>query len=486
MIVKRYVVETMIEAMQKIRTDLGSDAVILSTKETKVGGVFGLFGKKKLEVVAALENDKAEKTTAGAAKPKAANAETLSVPAAIPRSAGAGAYRKASAVASPQQAASPAQQPEMPSQPLRVPDSGSNVVVPALKKDHEVFNIKPEAQYTDNSPNGSIPTPAASEQRQLSASESNLAMQAEQQRRLEESIREYQGERDQSKEDRLYEELRQMRLMIDKLSKSQVDEVPLPENLERMLDRLREQHVDEALIEEWLGALRGEEDAAYSEASAEELRQQIRLYAAAREGGGISPQTHIVYIAGPTGVGKTTTIAKLAAEQMFKHKRKVGFITSDTYRISAIEQLRTYASILNVPLEVVQSPGDLQRAFQKLESCDLILMDTAGRNYRNELLVSELQALIAPVEHSETYLVLSLTSKYMDMAEITDNFSQYRLDKVIFTKADETGSFGSIFSLLHRYPLKYSYITNGQNVPDDLLLPGGDLLVDVLLGEQTI
>ncbi len=478
MIVKRYVVETMIEAMQKIRTDLGSDAVILSTKETKVGGVFGLFGKKKLEVVAALENDKAEKNETPVKA--AANSETVSMPAAIPRSAGAGAYRKASAASAPQPAASPAQQPEPFGKGERAAEYGSNVAVPALRKSQEGLNIKPEAQYTDNSSNGSVPPPLA-----LTA-EPNLAMQAEQQRRLEQSIREYQGERDQTKEDRLYEELHQMRLMIDKLSKSRTEELPLPENLERMLDRLRQQHVDEALIEDWLNALRQDEAASYSEASADELKQRIKDYAAAREGGGISAQTRIVYIAGPTGVGKTTTIAKLAAEQMFKHKRKVGFITSDTYRISAIEQLRTYASILNVPLEVVQSPGDLQRAFQKLESCDLILMDTAGRNYRNELLVSELQALIAPAENSETYLVLSLTSKYMDMAEITDNFSQYKLDKVIFTKADETGSFGSIFSLLHRYPLKYSYITNGQNVPDDLLLPGGELLVDVLLGEQTI
>lgn len=406
MIVKRYVVETMIEAMQKIRTDLGSDAVILSTKETKVGGVFGLFGKKKLEVVAALENDKAEKKGSSPAK-AAVNSEAAAVPAAIPRSAGAGAYRKASAAANPQQSSLPAQQQtEASKKAAREPERGSNVAVPTLKKGHEGFNIKPEAQYTDNSSNGSVPTSTVSESRPVLAAESNLTMQAEQQRRLEQSIREYQGERDQNKEDRLYEELHQMRLMIDKLSKIQVPESPLPENLEHILNRLREQHVDESLIEEWLEPLRSEDTKAYSDTSADELVRHIREYAAAREGGGISDQIRIVYIAGPTGVGKTTTIAKLAAEQMFKQKRKVGFITSDTYRISAIEQLRTYASILNVPLEVVQSPGDLQRAFQKLEGCDLILMDTAGRNYRNELLVSELQALITPVDHSENNSVM--------------------------------------------------------------------------------
>lgn len=473
MIVKRYVVETMIEAMQKIRTDLGSDAVILSTKETKVGGVFGLFGKKRLEVVAALESDKKETEPA---RPKAA-AAPLPVPAAIPRSAGAGAYRKASNAAGLQK--SDAESVESSSL------SGKNVAVSSLNQGLEDLRIKPEAQSSDNLSSGSVlaATPAKAPTIQ---EEPDSTLQAEQQRQLERSIREFQGDRMPAREDRLYEELHQMRLMIDKLSRNNDESDPVPENLEMLLERLREQHVEESLIQEWLDRVRAKEGPAFSNSSAEEFQQEIRAFTENREGGGIGDETRIVYIAGPTGVGKTTTIAKLAAEQMFKKKRKVGFITSDTYRISAIEQLRTYASILNVPLEVVQSPGDLQRAFQKLEHCDLILMDTAGRNYRNELLVSELQALIAPAEYSETYLVLSLTSKYMDMAEITDNFNQYRLDKVIFTKADETGSFGSIFSLLYRYPLKYSYITNGQNVPDDLLLPSGNLLVDVLLGEQTI
>lgn len=171
------------------------------------------------------------------------------------------------------------------------------------------------------------------------------------------------------------------------------------------------------------------------------------------------------------------------AEQMFKKQRKVGFITSDTYRISAVEQLRTYASILNVPLEVVQSPGDTQRAISRLENCDLIFMDTAGRNYRNELLVSELQSLLAPVENSETFLVMSMTSKSADMVQITEHFSKYGLDKVIFTKMDETGRRGPLFNLLHRFPLKLAYVANGQNVPDDLLKPDADSLSKQLLGE---
>ncbi|MNI43937.1 Flagellar biosynthesis protein FlhF [compost metagenome] len=139
---------------------------------------------------------------------------------------------------------------------------------------------------------------------------------------------------------------------------------------------------------------------------------------------------------------------------------------------------------MNVPLEVVQSPGDVQRAFQRLNDCDLILMDTAGRNYLNEIYVAELHSLLSPSENSETYLVLSLTSKAQDMKKITEHFSRYGLDKVIFTKLDETESVGPMFNLMNDYPLKLSYITNGQNVPDDLILSNQEMLIDMIMGDM--
>ncbi|MNJ53443.1 Flagellar biosynthesis protein FlhF [compost metagenome] len=121
---------------------------------------------------------------------------------------------------------------------------------------------------------------------------------------------------------------------------------------------------------------------------------------------------------------------------------------------------------------------------QRLQHCDLILMDTAGRNYLNELYVAELHSLLSPTEHSETYLVLSLTSKSQDMKTITEHFSKYGIQKVIFTKLDETQSVGPIYNLLHEYPLQVSYVTNGQNVPDDLLQADNDLFMDMLLGAK--
>jgi flagellar biosynthesis protein FlhF len=196
----------------------------------------------------------------------------------------------------------------------------------------------------------------------------------------------------------------------------------------------------------------------------------------------MSPDTRIVHFVGPTGVGKTTTIAKLAAEQVLKYNRKVGFITSDTYRIAAVEQLKTYATILNVPLEVVFSPQDLSKAYEQLQDRDLIFMDTAGRNYRNEMYVSELNALLRSQGKSETFLVLSLTTKYKDMKAITDNFSKFKLDKVLFTKLDETDSYGAVVNLVHDFKLQLSYVTHGQNVPDDITELDEQRILDLILG----
>lgn len=281
-------------------------------------------------------------------------------------------------------------------------------------------------------------------------------------------------------------EIRDMKLWMERIARQSSGARDLPDSLQQLRDLLIEQEMDTVLVEEWISNISerwADEGRTWGpEKFQESLKEQLDGFLSGRIADGIAPDTQIVYIAGPTGVGKTTTIAKLAAEQLFKNGRKVGFITSDTYRISAVEQLRTYAAILNVPLEVVQSPGDLQRALFRLESCDLVIMDTAGRNYRNDMLVAELQSLLAKELRSETYLVLSLTSKSRDMKLIAEHFGRYKLDKVIFTKLDETGSYGPLFNVLNDFPLTLSYMTNGQNVPDDLLMASKEQLSEMLLG----
>ena len=172
---------------------------------------------------------------------------------------------------------------------------------------------------------------------------------------------------------------------------------------------------------------------------------------------------------GPTGVGKTTTIAKLTADLSINRGMDVGLITADTYRIAAIEQLKTYGDILGIEVGVAYKPDDLALHLKDLRSmCDIILIDTAGRSHKNKENIAELGEFFAVADDLEIFLVLSLTTKYEDMLDIINNFSQICDFKVIFTKMDETEKLGAIVNICHRTGKKLSYITFGQNVPDDI------------------
>ncbi|WP_313641235.1 flagellar biosynthesis protein FlhF [Paenibacillus sp.] len=459
--VKRYVVDTMPDAMHSIRSELGSEAVILSTKEIKIGGFLGLFKKKKIEVVAAVE--KAQKGSVS---------EKPSKPAMnIPRSAVPQAYQKASSSSSALSTSTVT---------LEKPEETRSFaeIAAALSEAIDVgqSTIKqPESlQETRNVNKDHLKAPDTSSDEVTSVSALYESLGLEQTPEVASAL-----------ENDVLREIRDMKLWMERIARQSSGTKELPDSLQQLRDLLIEQEMDAVLVEEWISNISerwADEGRTWGpEKFQESLKEQLDGFLSGRIADGIARDTQIVYIAGPTGVGKTTTIAKLAAEQLFKHGRKVGFITSDTYRISAVEQLRTYASILNVPLEVVQSPGDLQRALFRLESCDLVIMDTAGRNYRNDMLVAELQSLLAKELRSETYLVLSLTSKSRDMKLIAEHFGRYKLDKVIFTKL-ETGSYGPLFNVLNDFPLTLSYMTNGQNVPDDLLMASKEQLCEILLG----
>lgn len=464
--VKRYIVDTMPDAMLKIRSELGSDAVILSTKEVKLGGFLGMFQKKKIEVIAATEEK-----TAPAPKAKPPLPAQPSVPAPVARQAVPEAYRKTSQLAQP--AASPQ---AVSASPVLTTIGGQEREEPIITA------VMPPAPVTETERQTFI-EPASSEP--STRLEAAIARAADSEQLLSKTDL---GGANSEKEERLLEEIQQMKMWLSELAKKQADSRVFPPGLQAIQQQLMNQEVGMELAGRWVEEIYEAWLSSGKTLSDDDMRARLQTIVTSfldhRIDAGIGDQTKIVYIAGPTGVGKTTTIAKLAADQIFRLHKKVGFITADTYRISAIEQLRTYATILNVPLEVVQSPGDVQRAMQRLEHCDLILMDTAGRNYLNELFVAELHSLLAPSDVSETYLVLSLTSKVQDMKRITEHFSKYNLDKLIFTKLDETETTGAIFNLLNEYPLKVSFLTNGQNVPDDLLQADAKLMVDILLGER--
>ncbi|MFC5588411.1 flagellar biosynthesis protein FlhF [Sporosarcina soli] len=196
--------------------------------------------------------------------------------------------------------------------------------------------------------------------------------------------------------------------------------------------------------------------------------------------GGISFQKKYINVLGPTGVGKTTTIAKIAARALLENKKKIGFITTDTYRIAAIEQLRTYANLLQAPVEVAYNHSDFEEAIAKLSDRELIFIDTAGRNYKEAKFVEDLSQLIDFSMEMESYLVLSMTSKEEDMRVIVDQFNAFPIEKFIFTKMDETGSIGSMFNLMKEYGIGTAYYTDGQEVPEDITEADCKKLIDLL------
>ena len=188
----------------------------------------------------------------------------------------------------------------------------------------------------------------------------------------------------------------------------------------------------------------------------------------------------IVALLGTTGVGKTTTLAKIAAKFVLEQRTNVALITADTYRISAVEQLKTYSDILELPLEIVYNPQELASALERHRDKELILIDTAGRSQHNEYQLRELEEFLRVNPRIEKHLVISATTKYTDARHIINKFSQVEPDKIIFTKIDETASLGMIINLLRDKKYALSYLTTGQSVPDDIERASSDILTTLL------
>lgn len=432
--VKRYVVGALPEAVSMIRTDLGSDAVILETKEIKVGGFMGMFRKKRMEVIAAVES--------GAAKP--------------------------------QESAPRVAQPE-------VSAIVEQILQTAQRSGAAAAALAPSARQQ------ATPAAAAAYQGQQGGYQATAATAAKPRPSVNDDLNNANRANRMDKEQFIINEIRDLREYMVKLTKDRQAIVSMSDSLVALKERLMAQEVDSVWSEKLLEALMEAEKSGDTAFTKEEawrqaaalLEEWMRPYCLP----GIRTDARVLYFVGPTGVGKTTTIAKLAAEFTIKQGRKIGFITSDTYRIAAVDQLRTYANILGVPLEVVFSPMDLPKAYQALSATDMILMDTAGRNFRSELHVSEVNSLLQSNDPSETILVVSLTGKTSDMIAIADRFKKFGVSKILFTKLDETSAYGTIFNLVMNLELNPTYIASGQNVPDDIAKFDCRGYISILLGE---
>lgn len=214
-----------------------------------------------------------------------------------------------------------------------------------------------------------------------------------------------------------------------------------------------------------------------------------------------SRRTRFVALVGPTGVGKTTTIAKLAAHFKLREGKRVGLITIDTYRIAAVEQIRAYADILNIPLEVVMTPEGMIDAIANLTDCDLVLIDTSGRSQRDVQRLDDLKEFLdlarrvarlgrMPAESTdesslEVHLVLSCTAHPSQLIEVAEKFSSLGIDRVVFTKLDEALGLGVILNVIRRLNLKLSYLTTGQDVPDDIEVGQRRRIAELILGRRS-
>lgn len=432
---KRYRVHNIQEALQLIKKDLGPEAVIVSTRQVKDGNkAFGLFAKTMLEVTAA-KDDKSQ------AKPAPATASNL-----------AGGYR-ATVNGSP-----------------RASEGGTTVAPP---------EASPPVSRAASSPSSSISDPY----KVLQPLRQEIQDLREMIQTLGDRTASYEGQTVAQ----LKQELGEMRYMLHSLaSKSgQSEDLNLPENLMVLYQQLRFSGMEEKFARRLMLEAQkniAEEDLQnFSYVKIFIARMLMKIVKTTRGVENITAPQKIFSLIGPTGVGKTTTAAKIASEQLLRYKRRVALITIDTYRIAAVEQLRTYAKIINVPLSIVADKSDLDRAIASYSDYDVIIIDTGGCSQRDESQMFELREMFDERGRLHNVLVLSTTTKDSDLNEITRRFGVVPIDSVIFTKLDESSSYGSIFNHSIRFKKPISFLTTGQKVPEDIEVATKERLVDLML-----
>jgi flagellar biosynthesis protein FlhF len=282
-------------------------------------------------------------------------------------------------------------------------------------------------------------------------------------------------------------QLDRLQEMIDKLC-SQTAIAPrhdLPETLFHVFTDMIEAEVDEAIARDLVDRVRNDSSAHVADSLLVKARIAQMLEEELAVTGPLTTSTdkcRLVALVGPTGVGKTTTIAKLAANYRLREKKRVGLITVDTYRVAAVEQLRTYADIIDLPMEVVATPREMREAVARMRNLDLVLMDTAGRSPRDEIRIQELRSLLSEAEADDVLLVLSATAGTKSLTATAEKFAAVGTTALLLTKLDEATSLGHLVALSRECELPISYLTNGQNVPDDIEVAERQRLAYLMLG----
>jgi flagellar biosynthesis protein FlhF len=283
-------------------------------------------------------------------------------------------------------------------------------------------------------------------------------------------------------------QLSELQSMVEALCRRtrQSQQPDLPESLFRLYTDLIDAEVGEDLARELVESMRhsatsGDDPMLLKAHIARTIEDQIQVAGPLA----LTPgQAHLVALVGPTGVGKTTTIAKLAANYRLREKRKVGLITVDTYRIAAVEQLRTYADIIDLPMQVVSTPREMREAVRSMSNLDLVLLDTAGRSPKDEVKIQELRSFLTEAGAHEVHLVLSSVAGGSTLERTAERFAEVGTTALILTKLDEAMGLGSLLPLLRSSKLPLSYVTDGQNVPDDIAPADARRLARLVLGME--
>tara|TARA_R100000789_G_scaffold100254_4_gene109474 strand:+ start:13901 stop:15187 length:1287 start_codon:yes stop_codon:yes gene_type:complete len=264
----------------------------------------------------------------------------------------------------------------------------------------------------------------------------------------------------------------------------------IPPELFSLFTELIDAEVEESVARELIGRLKqrcGVNELSDSQGLRRQLFAMIESSIQCRGPIEAKPgQQKIVAMVGPTGVGKTTTIAKLAANFRLRDNVRMGLITVDTYRIAAVDQLRTYAEIIDLPMKVVSTAVEMKQAVAEFAGMDLILIDTAGRSPRDEVKLQELKAVLGDIVVDDVHLVLSATTGYRHLRTTAEQFKSVGLTSVILTKLDEAPSLGAILNITSKLGLPLSYLTTGQNVPKDIEPAQPTRATRLILGQEDL
>lgn len=446
MIIKKFQGKTKEEALESAKKELGDGIVEMNVKTVKAKGFFGMFKGNKVEITVAKEEEN-EKYTADSGQASEIQKDGVAV------SFSQTGTQKLQA----EERKNPKEESDTASVGQAVAD-----ILSAFPQTNESQKVKTGVVYSEKEIKEDGKTNELEEK--LDNLQNLIEKQLSQQENKAQSEEVKADEGEQKEENR--ERVNFLRLLYNKMIDNEINEKYANEIIDEIDKNCKADVTMDFMLSEIYQRMILKLGKPYV---MEENEQNPR----------------VIFFVGPTGVGKTTTIAKIASSFRVEHKKKVALLTADTYRIAAAEQLRTYANILEVPFRVVYTAGEIAGAIEDFRDYDYILVDTTGHSPNNEAQCESMSGLISSVETTatkEVFLVLSASTKYRDLMKIADTYKEIADYKLIFTKLDETSTLGNIYNLKLYTGAALSYITCGQNVPDDIEYFNPQATVKQLLG----